>query len=540
MSYYDLSIPPGVWKNGTASEAGRRWFDANLVRWFNGRLRPIGGWEKTNAADPNATSGGFIGSARSIIGWKDNSGLKWIAIGTHSKLYIFSGTSGDPSDITPTSPAMVVGNENGSEGLGFGAGLYGEQDFGDARTSSSLVVDATTWSFDTFGQLLIALSRSDGKLMYWDPGATNQTTIKAAAISGAPTSNRAMVVSFQRHLFALGAGGNPKKVQWSDIEDYDDWTVTATNEAGDFLLDTNGEIVAGMKVQDKILVWTNQDVHLISWIGPPYIYNRVKTGDQCGAISPQSMAAMEGNAYWMGHSGFFMWDGYTRRLECDVNDYIFKDMADVQKSKIYAVTNKKFGEIWWFYCSTNSSEIDRYVIFSQKEGWWSIGQLDRTIMMDSDPFKRPVAIGTDKFMYEHELDRVGSSARADSVSSPSGTDTVGLQNRVLSYGLESSSDTALQYATTGNIELGKGDRTMHATQMVTDHNAGTNGVRFKFTTRRTPDGSSSTTSTVSPQSDGYTDVRFSGRSMQYHVEAPFDQDFDIGKMRIDLRPGGKR
>ena len=90
MSYYDLSIPPGVWRNGTASEAGRRWFDANLVRWFNGRLRPIGGWEKTNAADPNATSGGFIGSARSIIGWKDNSGLKWIAIGTHSKLYIYT------------------------------------------------------------------------------------------------------------------------------------------------------------------------------------------------------------------------------------------------------------------------------------------------------------------------------------------------------------------------------------------------------------------------------------------------------------------
>ena len=533
MSYYDLSIPPGVWKNGTASEAGGRWFDANLVRWFNGRLRPIGGWERTN-------TGALTGTARSIVAWKDTSGFKWIAVGTHSKLYIFSGTSGSASDITPTSPALVVGNESGTQGLGYGAADYGEDNYGDARTQTGLVIDATTWAFDTFGQILIALSRSDGYLLYWDPSATNQTTVKAARVPNAPSSNKGMVVSFQRHLFALGAGGDPKKVQWSDIEDYDDWTVTATNEAGDFLLDTQGEIVGGVKVQDKIIVLTNQDAHLISWIGPPYIYNRVKAGDQCGAISPQCMAAMEGNAYWMGDSGFFMWDGYTRRLECDVNDYIFKDKSATQDSKIYAVTNKKFGEIWWFYCSTNSSEIDRYVIFSQKEGWWSIGQLDRTIMMDSDPFKRPVAIGSDKFMYEHEMDRIGSSARADSVSSPSGTDTVGLQNRVLSFGLESSSDVALQYATTGNIELGKGDRTMHATQMVTDHNAGTNGVRFKFTSKRTPDGPSTTTSTVSPQSDGYSDIRFSGRSMQYHVEAPFDQDFEVGKMRIDLRPGGKR
>ena len=114
MSYYDLSIPPGVWRNGTASEAGRRWFDANLVRWFNGRLRPIGGWEKTN-------SGALTGTARSIIAWKETSGLKWIAVGTHEKLYVFSGTSGTPSDITPTSPALVVGNESGVEGLGLGA-----------------------------------------------------------------------------------------------------------------------------------------------------------------------------------------------------------------------------------------------------------------------------------------------------------------------------------------------------------------------------------------------------------------------------------
>ena len=166
--------------------------------------------------------------------------------------------------------------------------------------------------------------------------------------------------------------------------------------------------------------------------------------------------------------------------------------------------------------------------------------LDRTIMMDSDPFKRPVAVGSDKHMYEHEIERSGTSVRAESVSSPSGTDTVGLQNRVLSYGSDSSSDVAIQYATTGSIEVGNGDRTVHATQMITDTASGTNGIRFKFTTKRTPDGSSSTTSAVTPQTDGYTDVRFSGRSMQYHVESPFDQDFDIGKIRIDLKQGGKR
>ena len=387
MSYYDLSIPPGVWKNGTESQAGRRWFDANLIRWFEGRMRPVGGWSRTN-------SNALTGSARSMMAWVDNDGTKWIVIGTHSKLYIFSGTSGTPADITPTTGGeagvdLIVGNANGSEGIGYGAGPYNSGNFNASVTQSSIVVDATTWAFDTFGEVLILLSRADGKLFYWDPSATNPSTIEAKRLNtdgtNVPTNNKGMVVSFQRHVFALGANGIRNNVKWSNIEDKDDWVVTQNNEAGGFLLDTNGSIVTGMKVQDKILVWTNQDVHVISWIGPPYIYNRVKSGDACGIISPQSAAVVEGTAYWMGESGFFMWNGYTKRLECDVNDYIFRDISATQNSKIYAVTNKKFGEIWWFYCSSNATEIDRYVIYSQKEGWWSIGQLDRTIMIDSDP-----------------------------------------------------------------------------------------------------------------------------------------------------------
>ena len=38
-----LEIPPGLYKNGTEYQAAGRWTDANLVRWFENTLRPIGG-----------------------------------------------------------------------------------------------------------------------------------------------------------------------------------------------------------------------------------------------------------------------------------------------------------------------------------------------------------------------------------------------------------------------------------------------------------------------------------------------------------------
>ena len=76
-----LEIPPGVYKNGTDFESSNRWLDSNLVRWHDGSLRPVGGWDtrKANAA---------ASVPRGMHSWVDNSNGSALAIGTHNKLCI--------------------------------------------------------------------------------------------------------------------------------------------------------------------------------------------------------------------------------------------------------------------------------------------------------------------------------------------------------------------------------------------------------------------------------------------------------------------
>lgn len=39
-----LQVPPGLYANGTVYQARGRWHDATLVRWWQGTMRPVGGW----------------------------------------------------------------------------------------------------------------------------------------------------------------------------------------------------------------------------------------------------------------------------------------------------------------------------------------------------------------------------------------------------------------------------------------------------------------------------------------------------------------
>ena len=486
--------PPGVYKNGTPYEAKGRWSDCNLVRWKDGRLQPLGGWEKTIDSATTIT-----GIGRAMITWRDFTGARWLAIGTNSNLYIFTSLSGTASDITPND--LVEGNSDGEIGVGFGTGdfggvvtratvtgaditftdpatittattaltdatttadtvpatttlspdgpnpfavgdeieitgsdvnggsnnrtyplshrvvsvttnassglstmtlgppsnatvgdgggtaVYGGSDANRLRTeaaagngdvtirrtrrygnenaaTSSLVLEASSWMFDLWGENLVGLSTADGRIFQWDPTTTNATGTDAAVVQNAPINNSAILVSKQRHLFAFGAGGNNRKIQWSHAEAETVWGATATNQAGSFEIDSSGEIMAGKTVGDRILVWTSTDLHAVDFVGMPFVYGRKKIGDACGAISKRAMIAVGDQAFWMSHGGFFQYQGSVQPLKCDVQDHIFKDINRVQDSKIYASMNPEFFEVTWWYASSTSDEILKYATYN--------------------------------------------------------------------------------------------------------------------------------------------------------------------------------
>ena len=626
MPLIELPIPPGVYRNGTKRDAKGRYYDANLIRWNNGKLRPIGGWEKTTATP-------LVGSARNMLPFKDISDFKYIAVGTNSKLYIYAGKSSTPSDVTPLN--FVVGNATSAVGTGFGSGPFNgtsvfktytastisadttddsfndsasgfsttdfgvgdliqvsgfsnsannktyssshritaitsakitvagsnlttesagasitiskARNFGEDYSSvqTSLVTTAGVWSFDTWGEKLIACSNTDGKIYAWNPSASNALTTKATVISAqAPSSNTSILVSKERHLFALGSGGNPKLVKWSNQDSYDqtnDWTPQATNTTGSFEIDTTGIIKSGEKVGNRILIFTDVDVHAIDYLGPPYIYGRRKLADACGVVSNQATATVTGLCAWMSYNGkFFIYDGVVRPLPCEVGKYIADDFNETQRDLVHATSNAINNEIWWWYVSKDGSDIDRYVVWNYSENWWTIGKLERTAMCDVGVFSNPLAVSTNGHIYQHEIERNDSSERVSGVTDPGTITELSQRDRKLSFGLSSSSSNEDTYIETGAFELGTGERFANAKQLLTDSNSGDNAISFKVFTSVNADATESESTAYSLSTTGYTDIRENGRQMRLKIVAPFDQDFEISNIRAEINQTGKR
>ena len=442
----------------------------------------------------------MTGLCRGFITWRDNSANRWIAAGTHTKLYAMN-EAGTLKEITPTG--LTAGIADALSTTGYGYSTYGTLAYGTARPDNGVSTPATTWSMDTWGEYLVACSNADGKIYEWQLGFTTPTL--AAAITNAPTGNKAVLVTSERIMFALGAGGNPRKVQWCDQENNTLWTPAGDNLAGDYELATPGTLLAGKRVKGVNLLFTDVDVHTAQYVGAPFVYGFEKAGSGCGLISAQSVAAIDTAAIWMSRAGFWIYDGYVKPLPSDVSDYVFGNINFNQASKVYAVHNSKFGEIWWYYPSSGSNENDSYVTFNYRENHWNIGTLARTAGADSGVFTNPLMVSTDGYIYEHEVG--------------------------FAY------DSASVYAESGPIQLGNGDNIMSVRQVIPDEQTLGEAV-VSFKTRNYPTGTQSTFGPYTAANP--TSVRFSGRQVNMKVTGNTLADWRIGTMRLDAVSAGKR
>jgi hypothetical protein len=394
MALIPLKIPAGFYRTGTELDASGRWRDGSLVRWRDGSLRPIGGW-RVNENIARITEN----APRGMHTWEDGSASRYIAAGSYNEL-IAVISSGTEYDITPAD--LAAGNEDAAVRLGYGDGFYNTGTYNTPRPDTGNLVEATTWSIDNWGSYLVACSTQDGRLLEWQLD-TNPVQ-PAAPIANAPTGNSGLIVTEERFIFALGADNNSRKVQWCDRENNTLWTPAATNEAGDIELQTSGRIQTAIRTRGQTLIITDVDAHTARYIGPPYVYGFERVGTSCGIISRKSAADVDMGVFWMGNGGFYRFDGnLVSEIPCDVHDYVFDDMNTSQKSKTWAFTNGQFGEIWWFYCSSNSTEIDRYVALDYKENHWIIGDLSRTSGASRGVFEYPMLMGQDGAMYDHEV-----------------------------------------------------------------------------------------------------------------------------------------
>jgi hypothetical protein len=407
---------------------------------------------------------------------------------------------GTLKDITPTG--FTSGSADATSTTGYGYSTYGNLSYGTARPDTGSI-PATTWSLDTWGEYLVACSSTDGKLYEWQLGFTTPTL--AAVITNAPTGCAALMVTNERIMFALGASGNPRLVKWCDQENNTTWTAAATNQAGDFELTTPGSLKCGKRVRGVNILFTDTDAHVASYIGLPYVYSFEKVGSGCGVISSQAVAAIDTSCMWMSTAGFWSYDGFVKPMTCEVGDYVFNNMNLNQASKVYAVHNSSYGEVTWFYPSLSSTECDSYVTYNYREGTWYFGLMARTAGTDRGVFLNPMMVGTDGYIYDHEVG--------------------------YTY------DSVAPYAQSGPIELGNGDNVMAVRLVIPDEQT-LGEVAISFTARMYP--TSAETSYGPFSANAPTDARFSGRSVKMKVTGNVLEDWRVGVMRLEATSAGKR
>ena len=590
MALYPITPPAGIVKNGTDYANKGRWVDGDLVRFENGYLKPLGGWGyfknnpvgtfysgtvgtttssniltitttvvhgfsvggtiylegfdatggvpqaeintsfsivsvpstttftvsvNTSATSTATSSASTIIKAEIPIGmysYKANNGEEILAIGTRAGVNVLYNDTW--YDVTPSG---FIGDDVITS-TGYGAYHYGVEDWGDERSTSALNFDTKSFSFDNWGEHLVFCFAGDGKLYQWRPnaGGGSPDTI-ATAITNAPTGCQAVVVSNERHLIAIGAGGDPRKIAWSDREDNTNWTSTARNTAGDLQIPTGGKANYAVKWQNDIIIFTDVGINRLYYTGSPFVYGIQDAGVNCKAISARSITSAGGFLSWISENSFFSFDGTLRELKSDVHDYIFDNIQVNTQKSTFGTHNIDFNEIWWFFPVGDVDQLtpNKYVIWNYIDNVWSIGSIDRSCWVDQGVFNYPISCDSNGFVYEHDKRPLFNSPGLD--------------------------DNQVPFAVTGPLEIGNGDRLAQVNQILPDEESNSlPGITIGFTGKNTPLGTETDFGNFTFDTDGYTDARFTARQLSMKVTGSLTQDFQVGNIRLDIKPRGRR
>ena len=372
-----------------------------------------------------------------------NQEYQIVSVTTNTFTFTAKDTSGDTvtanSSDSGNGGSSVVGAYQINAGLdmyvpstGFGVGTWDSSSTWGSASALDSSTQLRIWSQDNFGDDLIGSIRLGG-IYYWDE--SSGLTTRAVPFSGLSGASDAPVKSIQimvsdidRHIICFGSNAigstslDPLLVRWSDQESAIDWTPTSTNTAGGQVLSSGSLIVGALRTRQEILIWTDAGVHTMRFVGAPFIFAFNEIAQGPSLVAPKACVNADNKVFFMDRGGFYFYSGSVQALPCAVQDYIFSDLNQAQAYKIFATSNVDKNEVMWFYPSSSSDEIDRYVIYNYLENVWAIGtnadSFTRTSWIEAHSLDYPLATGktTDSdsnYLYQQE---VGDDADGSALS----------------------------------------------------------------------------------------------------------------------------
>jgi len=454
-----------------------------------------------------------------------------------------SSDSGNGGSSTVGVYQINVGLDEYVAGSGYGAGTWGAGAFG-AASALAASNQLRLWTHDNFGEDLLINPRAGG-IYYWVED--NGTSVRAKSLSDLSGSNlpplyalQVIVSDIDRHVIALGADPlntagdartgvlDPMFICWCDQEVVTEWEPKYTNTAGSLRLSAGSQIVGGLRSRQETLVWTDDALYSLKFIGPPYTFGANLINQGVGLMAPKAAINAPPGVFWMDRSGFYLYTGSVARVPCGVHSYVFDDLNQGQSFKIFAFLNRQFNEVGWYYPSGSSTEIDRFVTYNYQEQVWSYGILTRYAWLDEgvQPFPRATGTDTYNYIYKHETGN-------DADGSP--MDNVYIETSDFTLDQSGNNFTFMHQAIPDILFTGDG-----GSDQV---------INFVLKMRNYPN-ETFTTESTSTVTASTTKLNLRGRARQAVVRLESDDDADaearlgvgwrLGTMRLNTRPDGRR
>jgi hypothetical protein len=354
------------------------------------------------------------------------------------------------------------------------------------------------------------------------------------------TQNTLTVSDISRFIIVFGTndyGSNvidPMLIRWSAQDDPYNWTPNATNQAGSVKLSHGSEIVTTVQTRQEVVIFTDSAVYSMQYLGPPFVFQMQLLGDNISIISSNAAVLASGVIYWMGVDKFYAYDGRVQTLNCDLRRFVFQDINQTQAAQVFCGTNEGFNEVWWFYCSGSSVQVDRYVVFNYLENAWYYGTMARTAWLDSGLRDYPIAATYTRNLVNHEQ---------------------GLNNN------ETGTTTAIDaYISSSEFDIGDGHNFGFVWRMLPDltfENSTASPTNDQPTVTMTLYGlansgsgttssaganvASSSSYSITEEFTGQIYTRLRGRQMIFKIESnQINTAWQLGAPRIDIRQDGRR
>lgn len=372
MEPIKLELPPGLFRQGTQYQAAARWHEGQYMRFFEGTIRPMGGWA-------TGLDGTLTGAPRASHAWLDDAEGATAMLATNSKLYYHNGSTLE--DITPTGFAATDAN-------------------------------AAQVTLANFGSTGIFCNDEDKTIYEMTPGGGDATEV-----TNSPTAE-AIFVTEEKFLIALAINGDPRAFGWPDQETLTVWTATAINQAGDLPIHAVGRLMCGLSIRGSALLFTTEGLHRLEYLGPPDVYGSEHVNNGCGIIGRNAKVAVDSYAYWMGANRFFKYGGYVEPLQSTVSDDVFKNLNRAHRHKCWCEYMPETGEVWFYYPRGAATECSHAAIYNHVEGHWNHTPMARVAGFASDVFDYPIRVTSAGAMLKHEFGWDYDDAMRNLISGP--------------------------------------------------------------------------------------------------------------------------